>query len=38
MGYVARRLARPGTTVQVDIRGRVTDARVVKAPFYQRPY
>lgn len=38
LGYVPRRLARPGTTVQIDIRGRTADAVVVKPPFYARPY
>ncbi len=37
MGYVPRRLARPGTQVQVDIRGRTAEAVVVKPPFYTRP-
>ncbi len=38
LGYVARRFARPGSEVQVDIRGRVANATVVKPPFYTRPY
>jgi len=38
LGYVPRRLARPGNQVQIDIRGRSADARVVKPPFYTRPY
>jgi len=38
LGYVPRRFARPGTRVQIDIRGRPVDAEVVKPPFYKRPY
>jgi aminomethyltransferase len=38
MGYVPRRLARPGTQLQIDIRGRTAEAVVVKPPFYARPY
>ncbi|HLP17567.1 MAG TPA: glycine cleavage system aminomethyltransferase GcvT [Bacteroidota bacterium] len=36
MGYVALALAEPGTVVQVDIRGRKTDARVTSIPFLKR--
>ena len=38
LGYVPRRFARPGSRVQIDIRGRLADAEVVKSPFYKRPY
>ena len=38
LGYVPRRFARPGTRLQIDIRGRMADAEVVKPPFYKRPY
>jgi aminomethyltransferase len=38
LGYVPTRLAKPGTHVQIDIRGRFADAEVVKPPFYKRPY
>lgn len=38
LGYVPRRLARPGSRVQIDIRGRLAEAEVVKPPFYKRPY
>lgn len=38
LGYVPRRFARPGTRLQVDIRGRMAEAEVVKPPFYKRPY
>jgi aminomethyltransferase len=36
MGFVEPRLAEPGTTVQVDLRGTPVVARVVKLPFYKR--
>jgi len=36
MGYVAPESAQPGTELQVDIRGRIESARVVKLPFYRR--
>ena len=38
LGYVRREFARPGTRLQVDIRGRIAEAEVVRAPFYKRPY
>ncbi len=38
LGYVPRRLARPGTAVQVDVRGKLADAVVHKGTFYKRPY
>ncbi len=38
LGYVPRRYARPGNRVQIDIRGRMAEAEVVKPPFYKRPY
>lgn len=37
MGYVERETARPGAPLQVEIRGRLNDARIVKLPFYRRP-
>jgi aminomethyltransferase len=37
MGYVAARVAAPGTGLLVDIRGSLTPARVVPLPFYKRP-
>ena len=37
MGYVARRLAAPGTAVEIDIRGRRVTAEIVELPFYKRP-
>ena len=36
MGYVPARAATPGTSVAVDIRGKIEPARVVSLPFYQR--
>lgn len=36
LAYVPRSHARPGSAVQVDIRGRQADAVVVKGPFYRR--
>ena len=38
LGYVPRRFARPGNRLQIDIRGRMAEAEVVKPPFYKRPY
>jgi aminomethyltransferase len=36
MGYVLPEFAKPGTELQVDIRGRQEAARVVQLPFYKR--
>jgi aminomethyltransferase len=36
MGYVLPAHAAPGTTLQVDIRGRERDAEVVPLPFYKK--
>jgi aminomethyltransferase len=36
MAYVPADLAAPGTEIQIDIRGRVVPARVVRLPFYKR--
>ena len=36
MGYVPTSLAAPGTTLDVDIRGRLTKAVMVRLPFYKR--
>ena len=36
MGYVPTSLAAPGTTLDIDIRGRLTRAVVVRLPFYKR--
>jgi len=38
LGYVDRRLARPGTEVDVDVRGKIARATVHKGAFYTRPY
>ncbi len=37
MAYVPADLAAPGTDIDIDIRGRVSKARVVPMPFYKRP-
>jgi aminomethyltransferase len=37
MGYVDTSLGEPGTEIEVDIRGKLVAARVVKLPFYKRP-
>lgn len=36
MAYVRSEHAVPGTAVQVDVRGRVRDARIVEKPLYRR--
>ena len=36
MAYVPLALASPGTEIDIDIRGRVSKARVVPLPFYKR--
>ncbi|MEC7947557.1 MAG: glycine cleavage system aminomethyltransferase GcvT [Myxococcota bacterium] len=38
LAYVPLRLARPGTRLQVDVRGRLANAEVVKGPFFKRDY
>ncbi len=38
LGYVASAHAAAGTELVLDIRGRAAQARVVRTPFYQRPY
>jgi aminomethyltransferase len=37
LGYVPKRLAKRGTPLQIEIRGKRIDAQVVKTPFYKRP-
>ena len=37
LGYVPPLFSAPGTTLHIDIRGKVIPAAVVKPPFYQRP-
>ncbi|TGH23705.1 MAG: glycine cleavage system aminomethyltransferase GcvT, partial [Aphanocapsa feldmannii 277cI] len=36
LAYVPTALARPGTTLAVQIRGKALPARVVRRPFYRR--
>ncbi len=36
MGYVPRRLAGPGTAIEIDVRGRSVPAEIVELPFYKR--
>jgi len=38
MGYVPTELAAVGSRLQMDQRGRMAEMKVVKTPFYQRPY
>ena len=38
LGYEARGHGRPGTSLEVDVRGRIAPATVVKPPFFQRVY
>ncbi len=38
LGYVPPRLARPGTQLQIDVRGKTASAEVVRGPFYKRDY
>jgi len=37
MAYVPVALTAPGTTLTIDVRGRIAAARVVPLPFYKRP-
>ena len=37
MGYVPRRLSKPGNRVEIEIRGKRFGANVVKPPFYKKP-
>lgn len=38
LAYVPRGFGRPGTRLQVDVRGRIAEAVVHKGPFYKRDY
>lgn len=38
MGYLAAPHSAPDTEIQIEVRGRLINARVVKTPFYRRPY
>lgn len=37
LGYVPRRLSKPGNHVEIEIRGKRFGAAVVKPPFYKKP-
>jgi aminomethyltransferase len=36
MGYVPKEFSKPGTSIQIEIRGRRLPATVVQKPFYKR--
>jgi aminomethyltransferase len=36
MAYVPTELSRPGSEIEIDVRGRTSKARVVPLPFYKR--
>ena len=36
MGFVVPAASKPGTELQVDLRGRAEPAHVIELPFYQR--
>ena len=36
MAYVRIEQSKPGTTIEIDIRGRAASARIVRMPFYKR--
>jgi aminomethyltransferase len=36
MGYVPVEFAKAGQAIQVDVRGRLVNAQIVKTPFYKR--
>jgi len=36
MAYVPVEQSKPGTTIEIDVRGRAANARIVKMPFYKR--
>lgn len=38
IGYVPVQLSSIGSEMRMDLRGRILPAKVVKTPFYQRPY
>jgi aminomethyltransferase len=38
LGHVPRALSRAGTRLEIDVRGRLAEATVVKGPFYARNY
>jgi len=36
MGYVPTQFAKEGQEIQIDVRGKLTAAQIVKSPFYKR--
>jgi aminomethyltransferase len=36
MGYVPKEFANEGQQIQIDVRGRLVNAQIVKTPFYKR--
>jgi len=38
IGYVERRFAEPGATLEIDVRGRPVEAEVVEFPFFKRSH
>ncbi len=38
LGYVRKDLAKVGTAIQIDVRGKIAEAEITKPPFYKRPY
>ncbi|MFT4976272.1 MAG: aminomethyltransferase [Myxococcota bacterium] len=38
LGYVPAQLSKPGTVLEIDVRGKMAEATVVRGPFYKRDY
>ncbi len=38
LAYVSSAFARSGTEIGIEIRGKIKSAKIVKTPFYKRPY
>ena len=38
LGYISKPLCVPGTSVQIDVRGRTAEAQIVRPPFFTRDY
>jgi aminomethyltransferase len=38
LAYVPSAFARSGTEIGIEIRGKIKSAKIVKTPFYKRPY
>ena len=38
LAYVAKGSTKPGTEIGIEIRGKIKSAKIVKTPFYKRPY